>query len=109
MLLVILASSSLFGEDKMPKDVKLLVKLCGKEPGCSSLVRNIQVHECKKGVGSDPCLKEWRIETLLIIRSVSVHELKLARFRGEDESLYIILQVPEMSVDAGLVRIFEGK
>jgi len=96
--MVLVLGISLLGKDRVNKDVKEIIKQCGKDPKCFSLVRQIQVLDNEK----------WNTEPLLILRSQGISELRIARFRGEDGA-YIVLMVPELSVDAGLVRIFEGK
>jgi hypothetical protein len=90
--------AALFGKDKMTKDVKEIVKACAKDPRCSTLVRDIKVRDGQK----------WNVEPLLILRSAQVPEMRIARFKGEDGA-YIVLMIPELSTDMGLVRIFEGK
>lgn len=98
MVLMLSLISSLFGAEKANKDVKEIVKQCAKDPKCSTLLRDIKVMDNKV----------WRTEPLLILRSSQIVELKIARFKGE-EGAYIVLMIPESSVDMGLVRIFEGK
>jgi len=98
VLMAMLFNMALFGRDKVNKDVKEIVKQCAKDPKCSTLVREVKVMADK----------QWRTEPLLILRSAGISELKIARFKGEDGA-YIVLLVPDSSVDMGLVRIFEGK
>jgi len=97
-LMVLILGLPLWGKDKMNKDVKEIMRQCGKDPKCSTLVRDIKVRDNEK----------WNTEPLLILRSAGIAELKIARFKGEDGA-YIVLMIPELSTDIGLVRIFEGK
>lgn len=98
VIMALLFNMALLGRGKVNKDVKEIIKQCGKDPKCSTLVREIKVRDNQT----------WNTEPMLILRSAGIPELRIARFKGEDGA-YIVLMIPELSTDMGLVRIFEGK
>ena len=72
---------------------------CGAVPGCKLISRNFKILE--EG-------EKWKSETVLILRTSKVIDFSLARLQGKNGP-YIVLMVPDHSIDIGLSKVLSGK
>lgn len=92
-------------EDRRPvlniadPDLQEWYKGCSQMPGCKIIMRNFQV------LDND---KTWLSEPMLIIRTTQTISLSLMRIKGHNMN-YLVMFVPDSTVDTGLIRLLGGK
>lgn len=104
----LLLSITMLAQDR-PKDrpkvlddpeVKGLYQACAVEPGCKIVSRNVKLLEAED---------TWVYEPIIFIRTASVIEPTVARFKSAQGTGYIVLMLPIHTVDAALIKLLEGK
>lgn len=80
-------------------DIQQWYKDCGQTPGCKMVSRNVKVLDGK----------EWSSNPILIIRTSAVIDVSVARFKSPKGTIYIVMLIPDSTVDTALIRVLQGK
>lgn len=83
---------------KLDPDIADLMRACGKEKGCRAELRESRI------------LTEngWEPETMIFVRSKTISELGVARYKGTTGS-YVVIMIPIGVVDIKLMKFFGGE
>jgi len=103
----LLLSITMLAQDR-PKDrpkledpeIRGIYQACAGEQGCKIVSRNVKLLEAKDA---------WVYEPIIFIKTSSVVEPTVARFKSAQGSGYIVLLIPAHTVDAALIKLLEGK
>lgn len=81
-------------------EVQGLYQACAGEQGCKIVSRNVKVLVEKN---------TWVYEPIIFVRTASVIDPTVARFKSKAGTGYIVLLIPSHTVDAALIKLLEGK
>jgi len=103
-LLLLLGVLSFGMSDERPSladpDIKGWYQRCSQSPGCKIIARTVKILDERE---------QWNSEPILIMRTSTVIDISLARFKSPKGTIYLVLLVPDQSVDVGLIKLFGGK